>query len=404
MLTKSIRILFCIAFFSSGIQGQTISQLGQWNNNANFVIKYHQDRVITSTTSGIQFMDVSDPTNPQPSASLSPPNFFPMAIEVDGNYAYFGGGMFGYFMVADISNINFPIQVGLTNDITGTAYQLAIAGNYAYMPTNSDTLYILDIANKTNPNTIAKLNLGSFASGITVQGSYAFIGTTGGLKVVDVSNPYAPVVVNSLGSGYGYIAKDVLNQRIFVSKSSGFDVFDISNPTTPTGLFQGIGAGTGGALTYWNNHIYQVGSSSVSVFSIASNNCMYMGSYDATFAGQVNGVTAKDSVFYVSTVNNLHVLKYGTTIVGVSDVVSTNDIIYNNPIRDVLQISARNSSGGTIKISNSVGQVILTDLLKDDQFEYNLSHYPAGIYFLEIRKEASARSSYFMKMGGFPNE
>ncbi len=74
-----------------------------------------------------------------------------MAIEIDGNYAYFGGGMVGYFMIADISNINFPVQIGITNNIDGTAYQIAIKEDFAFMPTNQGVFYAIDISDKSSP-------------------------------------------------------------------------------------------------------------------------------------------------------------------------------------------------------------------------------------------------------------
>ena len=187
---KKIAILgLLMTGFASISFSQSIIELGVWNNNANFIIEYHQDKVITSTTSGIQFINVANPSSPSPSASLANPANFPMAIEVEGNYAYFGGGMTGYFMISDISNINFPSQIGISYNISGTSYDMAIDGNYAYMPTNTDTLYSIDITDKTTPIVIGKLDLGSFPKGVIVSDNYAFVGTSGGLKVVDISDP-----------------------------------------------------------------------------------------------------------------------------------------------------------------------------------------------------------------------
>src|SRR6185295_17987599 len=106
-------------------------------------------------------------------------------IAIDSPYVYFGGGMTGYFMIADISNINSPTQVGITYDINTTAYQIAVKGNYAFMPTNTDTLYSIDISNKMAPAVIGRIDLGGFSSGIAVKGNYTYVGTQYGLKVVD---------------------------------------------------------------------------------------------------------------------------------------------------------------------------------------------------------------------------
>jgi hypothetical protein len=330
---------FLLCVFPAILKSQSIYQLGQWNNNANFVIEYYQDRVITSTTSGITFMNVSDPFNPTPSATLGNPGSFPMAIAIDSSYAFFGGGMTGYFMIANISNINFPVQTGITYGISGTAYQIAIKGNYAFMPTNTDTLYSIDISNKNFPVVVDKIDLGSFSSGIAINGNYAYAGTSGGLKIVDITNPSNMNVVSSFGGGYDKISPDLPNNRLFVSKSGqGFDVIDISNPINPSGLFQGIGGNSAGDLVYKNGYVFQIGSDNVSAFQIGLSSATYIASFNNTITGQVNAVSAKDSVFYLSTVNNLHVLKLGSTSSGISDDLSQTHISYPNPSQNTITV------------------------------------------------------------------
>ncbi len=369
--------------------GQSISQLGSWNNNANFVIKYYQNKVITSTTSGIQFIDVSNPSLPNPSASIGNPGSFPMAIETDGNYAYFGGGMTGYFMVADISNINFPVQVGITTNISGTAYQIAISGNYAYMATSSDTLYSIDISNKTAPIVIGKIYIGSFPGGIAVQGNIVYVGTSGGLKVLDISTPSNPIVLSTFGSGYSKIAPDFANQRLFVSKGSGFDAISISNATSPTGLFMGIGGTSGGDICYWNNYVFQKGSGNVSAFQVGSSSASYIGSFNSTFTGQVNGITVKDSIFYVSTVNNLHVLKLGyQNTTGINEEFIETFNIYPNPLVDEVTIKFFNiGNEAKITITDISGREIMTTYCLGNSTTLDMTAEIPGIYFVTIEQK-----------------
>lgn len=382
-------IILIILHLSVLSYGQSISQLGSWNNNANFVIKYYQDKIITSTTSGIQFIDVSNPLSPNPTASIGNPGSFPMAIEINGNYAYFGGGMTGYFMIADISNINFPVQVGITSNISGTGYQIAISGNYAYMATNTDTLYSIDISNKTAPVVIGKINLGGFPGGITIQGNYVYVGTSIGLKVVDIITPSTPTIINTFGSGYSKIAPDFANQRLFVAKGSGFDVISISNPTSPSGLYMGIGGGSGGDICYWNNYVFQNGSGNVSAFQVNSTSASYLGSFNSTFTGQVNGITVKDSVFYVSTVNNLHVLKLGYGIVTeINEAYKDNFNMFPNPVVDKVTIELMNTGNNTkITITDIAGQEIKTTNCFGNSTTIDMTAEKSGIYFVNIEQE-----------------
>ncbi len=401
---RKIKLTIIILLMCSSwtiLKAQVISQLGQWNNNANFVIKYYQDRVITSTTSGITFIDVSNPFNPVPSASLGNPGNFPMAIAIDSNYAFFGGGMTGYFMIADISNINFPVQTGITYDISGTAYQIAIKGNYAFMPTNTDTLYSIDITNKTVPVVIDKINLGSFSSGIAVNGNYAYVGTSGGLKVVDIMNPSNMSVISSFGGGYDKISEDLPNSRLFVSKTGqGFDVIDISNPTNPSGLFQGIGGNSIGDLVYKNGYVFQIGPGNVSAFQIGLSSATYLASFNGTIIGQVNAVSAKDSVFYLSTVNDLHVLKLGTSITGLNNYdLNQKYIRYPNPVENTITIEndfispysniiIYDNSGQLVKKVNSVYSRII---------QIDISEFNRGVYFLSLENFNKEKRIKFIK-------
>lgn len=382
-------IILTILHLCVTVYGQSISQLGSWNNNANFVIKYYQNKVITSTTSGIQFIDVSNPSLPNPSASIGNPYSFPMAIEIDGNYAYFGGGMTGYFMIADISNINFPVQVGITTNISGTAYQIAISGNYAYLATNSDTLYSIDITNKTAPIVIGKIDLGSFSGGIAVQGNIVYVGTSNGLKVVDISTPSNPTVLTNFGSGYSKIASDFANQRLFVAKGSGFDAISIANPTSPSGIFMGIGGGSGGDICYWNNYVLQIGSGNVSAFQVNSTSASYLGSFNSTFTGQVNGIAVKDSVFYVSTVNNLHVLKLGYEIMtGINEGFIENFNVYPNPLVDEVTIEFINTGNeAKITITDFSGREIMTTHCLGNSTTLDMTAEIPGIYFVTIEQK-----------------
>jgi hypothetical protein len=379
-------------------KAQVISQLGIWNNNANFVIKYYQDKVITSTTSGIKFIDVSNPSNPTPTASFGTTPAFPMSIAIDNNYAFFGGGMTPYFMIADISDINFPVQKGITYSLSGTSGQISIKGNYAFMTTTSDTLYSIDISDKTNPTVVGKLNVGSSPRGIAIKGNYAYVGTTGGLKVVDISNSINMNVVNTFGSGYSYLDSDLPNNRLFVSKTNGFDVIDIFNPTVPSPLFQGIGGNSSGSIAYKDGYAFQTGSSVVSVFQIGSASATYLSSFNVS--EQVIGVTAKDSVFYLSSVNNLRVLKIGTLVTSVNTDLTTDVInCYPNPAGNLLTIEGKFiSPTSTILISNCTGQIIKKIVSGfSNVVQLDLSELTSGIYFVSLINPNSEKRIKFIK-------
>jgi hypothetical protein len=394
-------VLFTFLIFLSLIgSSQSISQLGIWPNNANFAIAYHEDKVITSTTAGIIFIDVSDPTNPTPLASIGDPGSFPMAIEVRGDYAYFGGGMTGYFMVADISNMNFPVQVGITYDIEGTAYQIGVSDEYAFMATNSGMFYIISISNPTNPSVVSSLYLESFACGIEYRDNNVYVATTGGLKVINISDPSNPNVVSTFGGGYFYMDADFNNDRLFISKSAGFDVVDISDPGNPVGLFQGFSESGGGVIRYRNDKVFLLGLGSVKAFSVDEDSSSLIDSYNSTITGQVVGLDVKDSVFYVSTVNNFHVLKLGVeSSTSIMEAAANDDVkVYPNPFNDILVIEQPGRvSETTISLFDSLGKLVYRDRFYSNPIELDLSGENAGLYHLRIDHEKKSMSRTVLK-------
>lgn len=397
---KTIHLLIVFIFCSLIGASQSISQLGIWLNNANFVIKYHEDIVITSTTSGILFIDVSDPTDPSTVASIGSPGSFPMAIEVSGDYAYFGGGMTGYFMVADISNMNFPVQVGITYDIEGTAYQISVSDGYAYMATNMNMFYVISISDPANPTVVSSLDLGTFACGIEAWENYVYVGTTAGLKVISVSDPSSPNVVSTFGGGYWYMDADFNNDRLFISKSAGFDVIDISNPSNPVGLFQGLSATGGGVICYQDNKVFLIEQSSVKAYGVDEDSSNLIDSYNSTITGQVVGLDVKDTVFYVSTVNAFHVLKLGVeSSTSIIEADAEDDVrVYPNPFNDVLVLEQSSSeSEMNVRLFDSVGKLVYRERFYGNRIELDFSGREAGLYHLQIDHDKKSISRTVVK-------
>jgi len=397
---KSILSIFLGLFIIQAF-GQEITQLGSWNNNANFTAVYHHDRIITSTTSGIIFLDVSDPENPVPNTSLPNPSSFPTAIEIGENHAYFGGGMTSYFMIADISNLSFPVQKGIVSaDIFGTAHQIAVKDDHAFMPTSAGWLYAFDISDVNNPLIKNVIAITTFASGIVVRDNYAYVGTNDGLKVIDISNPGNLNVINSFGGNYRRISPDFDNDRLFVAKASmGFDVIDISDPENPAGLFQGIGGSSEGNLVYQDGFVFQVGPLSVSAFEIGESSATYLASFNTTITGQVNDVTVKDSVFYLSTVYDVHVLKLSTTTTGLNDLEENQNIrVYPNPAQDYLIIEMKEKTEHLmIEIYNGSGQLVKQDNTVAKSIELDLQNLETGVYIIHVTSGSSENNLKFIK-------
>jgi len=79
----------------------------------------------------------------------------------------------------------------------GVCMAVAVDGDMAYMGAGA-YLWVLDIADRSNPELLGSLLLPQVIKDIVVSNGYAFIREDyGALRIVDVSDPYAPYEVSS---------------------------------------------------------------------------------------------------------------------------------------------------------------------------------------------------------------
>ena len=86
--------------------------------------------------------------------------------------------------------------------------------------------------------------------------------------------------------------------------------------------------------------------------------------------------------------------------VGVDNISSFGDIsVSPNPTNNTFNIKAANKlHNAQLKILNAMGQVILfKEKLSGTSFNFNLSHYAAGLYFLELKEGNKTRRVKLLK-------
>jgi hypothetical protein len=69
---------------------------------------------------------------------------------------------------------------------------------------------------------------------------------------------------------------------------------------------------------------------------------------------------------------------------GLNEEFSSTFSIYPNPTEGSIFLSIKEGSTTSISIRNSVGQLLLSDILSSGQIEIDLSMYSAGLYFINI--------------------
>ena len=120
------------------------------------------------------------------------------AIVVSSNLAYLAAGESG-LRIVDITNPASPIEVGFC-DIAGVALNIALWNSYALVVMQSYDLIIIDITDPTSPFEVGYYDNPAFSSsttdnaGVAAQGNYAYLPSgSDGLRVVDLDNPALPL-------------------------------------------------------------------------------------------------------------------------------------------------------------------------------------------------------------------
>lgn len=168
------------------------------------------------------------------------------SITISGNYAYAAGGGSGATMtIFDISNQTSPV---LKSSITLLgSYQIAVQGNYAYIPSSGGfVLYIVNISNPNNPTVTGSVNIGAASGSLyscVVSGNYCYVSTQSkGLTVIDITNPAAPAQVyqegGTLNKSFGVaISGNTLYTTNYQTASPWtvryLKTWNISTPTAP---------------------------------------------------------------------------------------------------------------------------------------------------------------------------
>lgn len=185
----------------------------------------------------LEVVNVSDPTNPTEVgiyATLG--NAYDLAIA--GDYAYVTGGVSGGMWVVDISDTARPVAMGFySTPRYEDARAVAVAGDYAYVTAEDEGMRVVDISDPTNPTEVGFFkkdwSWAVGAGGVAVSDQYAYVAHGYGLSVVDISDPTNPTEIGlcdtnssrsvAVAGGYAYVAG-----------ANGLDIVDISDPTHPT--------------------------------------------------------------------------------------------------------------------------------------------------------------------------
>jgi hypothetical protein len=230
---------------------------------------------VTDRDSGLNVIDISDPTDPGEPINKSCIGGEETAdVFVSGDYAYVADGPTG-LAVFDVSNPldpGDPVYEGSEEDANG----VFVNGDFAFVADGFSGLAVINISDPAHPETVTHRNIGGNCAGVFVSGDYAYVATYSSpfsLAVIDISDPTNPGSPRQMGVNSNARQVFVSGDYAYVACSiSGLAIIDISNPMDPgTPVYADIGPGGGtelGVFVYGDHAYVAAGGLGLAVIDI----------------------------------------------------------------------------------------------------------------------------------------
>jgi hypothetical protein len=187
---------------------------------------------VADEASGLQVIDISDPTSPVSAGSYDTPGNT-HGVAVSGGYAYAAADTSGLQVIA-IADAVPPTLAGGYNT-PGAAYAVTVSGDYAYVADMGSGLQVIDIGDPTNLTSAGSYDTPGVARGVAVSGDYVYVADdSSGLRVIDISDPTSPTSAGSYDTPGTARGVAVSGDYAYVADMDyGLRVIDISDPTSP---------------------------------------------------------------------------------------------------------------------------------------------------------------------------
>ena len=357
---------------------------------------------VACDSSGLEVIDVTDPTTPTIVASYDTPG---RAIDlfVAGQYAYIAD--YSSLQIINISNPLSPAYAG-SHPAYGTI-GVHVDGDYAYLASgyHPPVIEILNISNPASPESTSSLTFlgGAFdlycSSGYLCALSNETEPYANYLRIVDVSDPHNPIVSGSIRiPGDVEIPWDVkvIEDYAYVADGAeGLQIVNITDPVHPVvvGSYDTPGNATGVFVSDDYAFIADHSNGVQLVNVLDPTNPTFLSECDTD--GQALGIYATGGYAYVADWYSLVILRYNPTGVGEEKrwlgefSLSHN---YPNPfnIRTIIRYALPKASNVSIEVYSLLGHKVAILVNGPVQagpqtVTWDASDFPSGLYFYRLR-------------------
>jgi hypothetical protein len=189
--------------------------------------------LIADGVEGIRSLSISDPANPVELARLKPGGMEAFDIAVAGNYAYVAGGAGGLYAI-NIVNLDTLIQAGVFVS-GGDVRDVEVSGSFAYTAEVDEGMRVINISRPDSMFAVDQyVSTGLRIYDVSLAVNYAYVASgDNGAQSVDVSTP------SSLGTPHVFPrsgATGIFSTGSITYVSAGASGVEVINSSDPTNL------------------------------------------------------------------------------------------------------------------------------------------------------------------------
>jgi hypothetical protein len=180
---------------------------------------------------GLQSLNISNPASPTLTSTTYPPSGNVYDVAIAGDQAYVAVGSAGMY-VFSLANPATPLYMGL-HDTPGLAMRVKVQGDHAFIADGAAGLRIVSVVNPAAPTLVATLDTPTFATGVAVDGEFVYVSdSTSGVQFIDIANPAAPVLLATHDTPGDATNLVVVGDKAYVADlSGGLQIIRIAKPT-----------------------------------------------------------------------------------------------------------------------------------------------------------------------------
>jgi hypothetical protein len=182
---------------------------------------------VASGLEGIRIIDFTA-GNPNLSQTITGIDAKRIYVPTAGDYAYVAVGSSGGFRVVDLSNEgNYSIDYSYTTG-NGSAQDVFVEGNYAYLANGNSGLEIVDVTNLSSPQKIGEIATTGFMNRLVVANDTVFVlDSSFGLYIINVADKTQPFIQGSYAMNENFTALDISGSYLYVSYGNDVIVIQI---------------------------------------------------------------------------------------------------------------------------------------------------------------------------------